>query len=244
MTVGSFEGRLLVAAVPVVLMLAWDILRPWLMSKFRPEPEEWMGEDAPLADVPARSVGAEEGETSSRPTETMVPTTPEARERISRLRRRENLQEAQKKWIAARGMAHQFIPSWKMDGKYLGLLHQAAVAGDAAAMNKLSEYAFRRCAFVEAYYWKVKLQMQGGQISDPTPQMILNFWKTSGCPAQYNCMNPGFTEEQGMFARSVMRLSAGVDVAKANERLTMLSKEGNPDAQQYLKRGKRRMLKL
>jgi len=240
MTFGSFEGRLLVAAVPVVLMLAWDILRPWLMSKIRHESEGWEARDGSPIDGLSRFIVTTEGEAGAGSSLATDELSSAARERISRLRRREALQEAQKKWIAARKMAHQFVPDWKRDWDYLELLHEAATAGDAAAMNKLSEYAFRRGAFVEAYYWKMKLELQGGQISKPTTAEVLKAWKTSGCPAQYDGMNPGFSEEQGMFARSVMRLKAGVDVAKANTRLTKLAAAGNADAQLYLQRGKRR----
>jgi len=237
MNIGSLEGRVLLSAGLVALLLVWDVVLPWARQKLLRRPEAAGGADAFSEGTVPVPASAAAGTADDALPAGVAPGRPSVLTETSADDRPAVGTEAQKTWAAARELPHQFIPDWKHDEGYLNLLHEAAVGGSEEAMDKLSEYAFRRNAFVEAYYWKLKLEMAGGRIFDFKTKDILAAWVACGCPTQYRNVMRGFSEEQGMFARAVMRVKVGIYVSKANRRLKMLAKQGNADAQQYLGRG-------
>ena len=66
---------------------------------------------------------------------------------------RSNEVDANRLWEEARGMAHRFRSDWKRNQEYLAKVYGAARLGHLEAMTKLGDYAYRRGALVEAYYW-------------------------------------------------------------------------------------------
>jgi len=230
MSVGSLEARVLLAAGLAAALLVWDVVLPWvrqaLMRRLgvqeEPTSQSQGGEPSAASGGAAADVAAEQ--------------KPDGRDAVRDEGPSDGGQTGQKTWEAARELPHSFIPDWSHDADYLKLLYAAASEGADEAMNKLSDYAFRRQAFVEAYYWKLKVEMKGGRCGRTLSRDILSAWLACGCPTQYRNVMRGFSEEQGMFARAVMRMRAGIDVSQAGRRLNMLAKEGNADAQQYLRR--------
>jgi len=238
MSLGSLMGRILLAVAIVAVLLAMDVVLPWARQKLRRclESEE-TAEDVSngiVAPAVASSSGDEDKASETAPA--VAPKAPDKQPAVHRTDDSVSATEAQKAWVAAREMPHHFIPDWDRDADYLTLLHEAAVGGSMEAMNKLADYAFRRRAFVEAYYWKLKIEMGKGPVYDFTSNDVLAAWVACNCPKQYRNVMRGFSEEQGMFARAVMRLKVGIDMGNAGRRLKKLAKEGNPDAQQYLRR--------
>ncbi len=55
-----------------------------------------------------------------------------------------------------------------------------------------------------------------------------------GCPEEYENAYGEFTEEQGVFARAVLRLQCGVDSQYARARLKELADRGVPEARLFL----------
>ena len=134
-------------------------------------------------------------------------------------------------WAEARAMPHSFIPDPDTDGEYLWRLYGAARMGHAEAMAKIGDYAFRRQALVEAFYWKWKAQANGWKGKDPpTLRDIRKTWMLARYPTEYENVSDWFSEEQGMFARAVLRLQCGVNQVTARQRLRDLAAIGQEDA--------------
>jgi len=114
-------------------------------------------------------------------------------------------------------MKHRAIPDFRMDGPYLELLGRSAEKGYAPALAKLGEYAVRRCAWVEAYYWMKRAQRNGMHGLSPTLRAIRNGWAADGFPRQSSNVNKLFTEEAGRLGRALLRLDSGHEAAKARE---------------------------
>lgn len=70
-------------------------------------------------------------------------------------------------WDMAMNMPHNFVPDPDEDYNYLRLVHDAARAGNEKAMIKLGEYARRRCADVEEYYWLTMAKLHGAKGLEP-----------------------------------------------------------------------------
>ena len=138
--------------------------------------------------------------------------------------------EARRLWDEARKMKHQSIPDFSHDGEYLRLVNAAAEAGSMEAMDKLGTYAFRRNALVEAFYWKLLVRLGGGETHEVRLKDVRIAWMGCGCPMQYRNVYEGFGEEQGVFARAVLKIQCGIDVARAKNRIRELVKAGNPYA--------------
>ena len=144
--------------------------------------------------------------------------------------RHSNEAEAQRLWAEARKMKHRAIPSFRHDGEYLKLVNAAAAAGCMEAMDKLGTYAFRRQAFVEAFYWKLAVRLRDGETHEVGLKDVRIAWMACGCPMQHRNVYEGFGEEQGVFARAVLKIQCGIDVARAKNRIRELVKAGNPYA--------------
>jgi len=114
-------------------------------------------------------------------------------------------------------MAHQEIPDFEMDGEYLELLGKAAAAGYARAYAKLGDYAMRRCAWVEAYYWMWRTKRSGMTNLEPVLREIRQNWAQDGFPDQEDNVNDLFTEESGSIGRALLSIASGHDAAAAKE---------------------------
>lgn len=148
--------------------------------------------------------------------------------------RLEDRTEADRLWSEAREMPHNFTPDWERDQEYLSKIYAAAKLGHLEAMVKLGEYAYRRRAVVEAFYWTLLAELKGAKGLGVTLREMRSRWLAEGCPAEYSNAYTDFTEEQGVFARAVLRLQCGVDPQYARARLKELADRGVPEAQLFL----------
>lgn len=80
----------------------------------------------------------------------------------------------------ARAMTHRMIPDFDTDGTYLELLGMSAAAGHAPAMAKLGDYAMRRAAWVESYYWMSLAKRSGMQGLESVMSKIRREWALAG----------------------------------------------------------------
>ena len=137
---------------------------------------------------------------------------------------------AEKLWNEAREMSHNFIPDFMADRDYLSLLYRAAELGHAMASVKLGDYAYRRGAIVEAYYWTLMAHLRGATEVKAALEEMRKKWVQEGCPPEYENVREGFAEQQGVFARAVLRLRCGIDAAIARKRLAELEAAGCKEA--------------
>ena len=134
-------------------------------------------------------------------------------------------------------MTHRFKPDWEKDQEYLSKIYAAARLGHLEAMTKLGEYAGRRGAVVEAFYWTLLAELKGAKGLKVQLRELRSRWQALGGPEQYRNAYKDFTEEQGVFARAVLRLQCGIDAAGARRRLKRLADRGVPEAQMFLGKG-------
>ena len=144
--------------------------------------------------------------------------------------------EARRLWEEARTMTHNFTPDWEEDQDYLAKVYGAARLGHLEAMVKLGEYAGRRDAVVEAFYWTLLAELKGATGLGVALREMRSRWLSKGCPAEYRNAYGEFTEEQGVFARAVLRLQCGVDPQYALARLKELAERGVEEAQLFLRK--------
>ena len=134
-------------------------------------------------------------------------------------------------WDKAREMPHNFVPDPDADYEYLRLMHDAARAGSRRAMVKLADYARRRCADVESYYWLTMAKIHGAEGLDEAIAYCRNQWKVNGFNPEYENEYIFFTERQGVLGRAALRLDSGVDVTMARARLKAMIAEGDHEAE-------------
>jgi len=120
-------------------------------------------------------------------------------------------------YAQAREMTHQEIPDFEADGEYLELLGKSAAEGYAPALAKLGEYAMRRAAWVEAYYWMKQAQRGGMHGLSPTLREIRKNWSLDGFPGQLSNVNELFTAEAGSIGRALLHVDSGHEAAAAKE---------------------------
>ena len=238
MTFGDLEGRLLLALVPLAFMLVLEVIVPELRAvvrRFR-TPADLRPDEPVRAAVPAATASPAlpppKPAVVPRPvSEEVAPEAPAAGEP------KEDVQqtEADALWEAACEMEHQFIPDWETDEAYLTLLYKAAALGQFEALNRLGDYALLREAFVEAFYWKIKVAMEEAPFLGATLEDVLAAWTRAGCPTEYENVTDDFSADQGVFARVVMRFMTGINLANATQRMKELVAAGNPDALRYRK---------
>ena len=137
-------------------------------------------------------------------------------------------------WGKAREMPHNFVPDPDADYEYLRLMHDAARAGSRKAMVKLADYARRRCADVESYYWLTLAKIHGAEGLDEALAYCLNQWKVNGFNPEYENEYVFFTERQGVLGRAALRLDSGVDVTMARTRLKAMIADGDREAKLVL----------
>ena len=145
----------------------------------------------------------------------------------------EGVSEADRLWTEARRMPHNIIPDPATDGDYLAKIRGAAALGHLKAMAKLGEYAFRRGALVEAYYWTALAELKGASLLAETLRLIEAQWMQAGCPTEYDNLYDDFSERQGSFARALLRIRCGVDVRAACARLEKLAASGQEEARRF-----------
>ena len=133
-------------------------------------------------------------------------------------------------WAEARALPHGFIPDPKWDAEYMAKLCGAARLGLFDAMLKLGEYAFRRGAIVEAYYWMALADLKGaGGLEIPLRKMR-TAWLAKGRPAQHENVYEGFTEQQGKFARTLLCLRSSINIDEVRARMQELAADGCEEA--------------
>jgi len=149
-------------------------------------------------------------------------------------------------WERARVMVHGVIPDPVEDAEYLNLVFSAAEGGYVPALAKLGDYAFRRGAFVEAYFWtkiaKRRLELEDG--ADPQglkeiDDMLRNIrraWTVARQPLEFENVYEGFPEERGELGRAFLRLDVGIEVKRTRDFIQALANKGNPDAALFAQR--------
>lgn len=133
-------------------------------------------------------------------------------------------------WDMAQKLPHNFVPDPDADYNYLRLVHDAARAGNEKAMVKLGEYARRRCADVEEYYWLTMARLHGAKGLEPMLDYCRNQWKINGFNPEYENEYLFFTERQGVLGRAALRLDSNVDTVMARERLKSMIAHGDGEA--------------
>ena len=142
--------------------------------------------------------------------------------------------DADRLWEEARGMSHNFTPDWEKDREYLAKVYGAAKLGHLEAMVKLGDYAYRRGAAVEAFYWTFLAELKGAMGLDEALCEMRTQWLAEGCPAEFENAYAEFTEEQGDFARAVLCLQCEIDPQYARARLEELAERSCEEARLFL----------
>ena len=131
-------------------------------------------------------------------------------------------------------MKHWFNPDWILDRDYLAKIYAVARLGRRRAMVKLGDYAYRRGAIIEAFYWTILAELKGAGGLDEALFEMRTRWLSEGCPPEFENAYADFTEEQGEFARAVLLLQCDVDPQYASIRLDELADAGNEDARLFV----------
>ena len=142
--------------------------------------------------------------------------------------------EAEKIWAEACGMTPSENPSFATDWRYMTLLHKAAELGHAGAMSALGDIAFRRGAFVEAFFWKWKVESGGGTCVEPSLEEIRADCLASGALTDPGETGGNYGVEEDDFARAVVAVQSGLDMGIAMRRLKELAECGVEEAQLFL----------
>ena len=144
--------------------------------------------------------------------------------------------EAQRLWEEARAMPHQEVSDFSTDWQYMTLLHKAAKLGHAEACSKIGDYAYRRGALIEAFFWKWKAEADGGRCAEPSLEEVRVQCLASGALAEPGEMDGSYGIEEDDFARAVIAVQSGMSVATAMQRLKELAECGVEEAQLFLAR--------
>ena len=133
-------------------------------------------------------------------------------------------------WESIQQMPHNFIPDPDEDYEYLHRMNDMAKSGRVEAMVKLSEYARRRNADVESYYWLKMAKIHGAEDVDEALKYCLKQWRINGFNPEYENEYVFFTERQGVLGRAALRLDSGVDATMARARLKDMIAAGDQEA--------------
>ena len=147
---------------------------------------------------------------------------------------RSGTDEAQRLWEEARAIPHPYNPDWENDREYLLKILNVARLGHLEAMAKLGEYAFRRRRIVEAYYWTALAELKGAEGLESRLREIKVHWMRKRCPAELDNIHAEFTDEQGAFARALLRIRCAVNAPHGRARMRELSSLGLPEARLFL----------
>lgn len=218
--------------IPVVLALAY-VLYHWLMwcgekARRAKREEEWQDLGVGPVDRPQPTPTQKEETSTVAPDLRFKPKPEVVDTPVS--------PEAERLWNEARSIIHSEVPDFSTDWRYMTLLYKAAELGSLDAMSKLGDCAYAREDLVEAFYWKLQVEMRGGVPRNPSVNEILQDWLAAGCPDEYENTTAGFPERKGVFARAVLRLRSGVDPQRSRIRLNELVNADDPDAKRFLHR--------
>lgn len=130
-------------------------------------------------------------------------------------------------YAQARQIPHREVPDYSQtdDNRYLELLGRSAACGYAPALAKLGEYASRRGAWVEAYYWTWLARRAGKRDLDQVLRRIRLSWATEGYSSERGNVHRLFSSEDGSVGRALLDIDSGRDVSLARKYL----QENRPD---------------
>jgi len=133
--------------------------------------------------------------------------------------REEEIALGREKYARARMLPHQPIPDYETDEEYLDLLGDSAALGYHRALAKLGEYAMRRSAWVEAYFWMWQARRAGAAYVGKTLCNLRRYWTDEGYPSQSSNVHDLFSLDQGSIARALISIDSKHDVFAAKEYL-------------------------
>ena len=122
---------------------------------------------------------------------------------------------------------------WRQNGHYYQVLHQTAHAGNLASMDKLGEFALVRKDFVEAFYWKLMVELHHGRPSGLPARGVCRAWQAAGCPEAKTDEGGPFKENQAKLSMAVLDLWSGRHVQTPTETIRQMMEEGDEDALLY-----------
>ena len=122
---------------------------------------------------------------------------------------------------------------WRQDGHYYRVLHQAAHAGHLSSMDRLGELALARKDFVEAFYWKLSVELRHGQPSGLSARGVCRAWRNAGCPKSNTDEGGLFTESQKKLSMAALDLCSGRHRRAPEETIRRMLEEGDEDARLY-----------
>lgn len=125
---------------------------------------------------------------------------------------------------------------WRQDGRYYQILYQTAGIGNIASMDKLGELALVRKDFVEAFYWKLMVELHHGRPAGLSARGVCRTWKDAGYPESKAGGGGSFTKSQSRLAMAVLDLWSERHVHTPKEILRKMVEEGDRDALLYAKR--------
>lgn len=103
-------------------------------------------------------------------------------------------------------------------------------------MDKLGELALIRKDFVEAFYWKLMVELHHGRPAGLSARGVCRTWKDAGCPESKEGGGGSFTKSQSRLAMAVLDLWSERHVHTPKAILRKMVEEGDRDALLYAKR--------
>ena len=137
---------------------------------------------------------------------------------------------------ARRADSERLTRRWRQDGHYYRVLHQAAHAGHLSSMDRLGELALARKDFVEAFYWKLMVELHHGRPAGLSARGVCRTWKDAGYPESNAGGGGSFTKNQSRLAMAVLDLWSERHVHTPKEILRKMVEESDRDALLYAKR--------
>ena len=226
-----------VAVFEMLLPRAWSAWLRWQESRTVESAMEGVL-PASETEVPAPPVQpvAEVRAPEPKPPEPVVVPPPVRPAEPPKVERSVDTANPEELWALARQMTHGIVPDPTKDGEYLSLVYRAAKLGHHKAMVKLGDYAYRRGAIVEAYYWTALAELKGARGLDTALREMKTRWLSEGCPPEYRNAYDGFSETQGSFARALLRIRCAVETPLARARMKELAEQGCEEARLFLAR--------
>ena len=125
---------------------------------------------------------------------------------------------------------------WRQDGRYYQILYQTAGIGNIASMDKLGELALVRKDFVEAFYWKLMVELHHGRPFGLPARGVCRVWQDAGYPEPNTDADGGgrlFTAKQAKLSMAVLDLWSGRHVQTPTATVRQMMEDGNKDALLY-----------
>ena len=147
---------------------------------------------------------------------------------------RQDARSAKRGARGAKRAVRAAIPPARLAFEDLASVYEEAKLGKPEALAWLGDYAYRRGVIVEAFYWTILAELRGADGLDETLCEMRTRWLSEGCPPEFENAYAEFTEEQGEFARAVLRLQCDVDPQCACALLEELAERGVVEARLFL----------